>query len=235
MFDIGASLAAARKAEGLRLVDAERLTCLRGKYLLALENNDFDALPGRVYARAFLRTYAEALGLDADLMVDEFEAQVPEPEEDDFLVELPRVRRPFPVRLVALAAAALGIVGFVAWAGFSDNTTGVQSPGTGNAAAATQPLVRRPVHHTAAVVPHTASAKAQPLSIHAVTGTCWVLVRKGNASGPVLYEGDVYEGQTIHFASRVWMRLGAPWNVVVRRGAHVYPAPASTEPQNLTA
>ena len=73
MFDIGASLAAARESRGLSLVDAERLTCVRGKYLAALEQNDYDALPGRTYARAFLRTYASALGLDADKFVAAFE------------------------------------------------------------------------------------------------------------------------------------------------------------------
>ena len=57
MFEIGASLAAARRARGLGMRDAERLTCMRSKYLTALEEGRFDELPGRTYARAFLRTY----------------------------------------------------------------------------------------------------------------------------------------------------------------------------------
>src|SRR5581483_4231161 len=73
VFDIGASLAAARETRGYSLADAERLTNVRGKYLAALECGDFDALPGRTYARAFLRTYATALGLEADRFVTAFE------------------------------------------------------------------------------------------------------------------------------------------------------------------
>lgn len=66
VFEIGASLAAAR-ARGLGLADAERLTCIRTRHLAALESDSFDSIPGRAYARGFLRTYEGALGLDADL------------------------------------------------------------------------------------------------------------------------------------------------------------------------
>ena len=58
MFDIGASLAAARQSRGLGLADVERLTCLRARYLISLEEDRFDDLPGRAYARALFRTYA---------------------------------------------------------------------------------------------------------------------------------------------------------------------------------
>ena len=78
----------------MSLVDAERLTCVRGKYLAALEQNDCDALPGRTYARAFLRTYASALGLDADKFVAAFEELVPEPEEETIVVVAPKRRAP---------------------------------------------------------------------------------------------------------------------------------------------
>ena len=80
MFDIGASLTAARESQGLVLADAERLTRMREKYLRALEEDRFEALPGRAYARAFLRTYAEALGLSADRFVEEFDLRFPEPD-----------------------------------------------------------------------------------------------------------------------------------------------------------
>jgi cytoskeletal protein RodZ len=78
LFDIGASLTAAREAQGLVLADAERLTCLRERYLLALEEDRFEALPGHAYARAFLRSYADVLSLDADRFVAEFDQRFPE-------------------------------------------------------------------------------------------------------------------------------------------------------------
>jgi cytoskeletal protein RodZ len=82
LFEIGASLTAAREAQGLVLADAERLTRLRPGYLRALEEDRFDALPGRTYARAFLRSYADALSLDSDRFVAEFDQRFPEPTEE---------------------------------------------------------------------------------------------------------------------------------------------------------
>src|SRR3954451_18420741 len=106
MFEIGASLAAARRARGLGLRDAERITCMRVRYLSALEEERFDALPGRTYARAFLRTYATALGWRADRFVAEFDAHEREPEEDEvveFLLSRP-TSSCLPVTVPVLAA-----------------------------------------------------------------------------------------------------------------------------------
>src|SRR5512147_811486 len=111
MFEIGASLAAARRARGLTIRDAEQLTCMRAKYLTALEEDRFEALPGRAYARAFLRTYATALELQADRFVAEFDAQQPEPEEKEPVPDF-RPRQPIhlPVSIPVLAAVAIGVI-----------------------------------------------------------------------------------------------------------------------------
>jgi ribonuclease R len=72
------------------------------------------------------------------------------------------------------------------------------------------------------------------LVIRATTGPCWLLVRRNGAAGTVLFEGTLEQGQTMRFTPRVWVRLGAPWNVALRRGTHVIRGlPAS--PINLTA
>ncbi len=92
MFEIGASLTAARESQGLVLADAERLTRLRERYLRALEEDRFDVLPGRTYARAFLRSYADCLSLDADRFVAEFDQRFPEPV-DETLVPVFGTRR----------------------------------------------------------------------------------------------------------------------------------------------
>ena len=52
--------------------DVETQTKIRAKYLRALENEEWDLLPGPTYVKSFLRTYAEALDLDAKLLVDEY-------------------------------------------------------------------------------------------------------------------------------------------------------------------
>ena len=75
MFEIGSSLREARLRKGLGFPELESGTKIRGKYLQALEDERFDILPGDSYIKGFLRTYAEYLGLDGQLYVDEFNSR----------------------------------------------------------------------------------------------------------------------------------------------------------------
>ena len=72
MPDIGATLREARMRARIDVADIETQTKIRAKYLRALENEEWDLLPGPTYVKSFLRTYAEALDLDAKLLVDEY-------------------------------------------------------------------------------------------------------------------------------------------------------------------
>jgi hypothetical protein len=74
------------------------------------------------------------------------------------------------------------------------------------------------------------------LVIRAVRGDCWLLVRRGVDTGPVLYEATLPEGKSVRFATpRVWVRFGAPWNVAAERsGRPVRTLPKGTaQPVNL--
>src|SRR4051795_7890618 len=75
MFEIGNSLREARMRRGLDFAQAELATKVRGKYLRALEEEQFDLLPAQTYVKGFLRTYAEYLGLDGQLYVDEYNSR----------------------------------------------------------------------------------------------------------------------------------------------------------------
>ena len=72
MPDIGESLREARMRARIDIAEIEAQTKIRAKYLRALENEEWDLLPGPTYVKSFLRTYAEALDLDAKLLVDEY-------------------------------------------------------------------------------------------------------------------------------------------------------------------
>jgi cytoskeleton protein RodZ len=72
MPDIGASLREARMRARIDISEIESQTKIRAKYLRALENEEWDLLPGPTYIKSFLRTYAETLDLDAKLLVDEY-------------------------------------------------------------------------------------------------------------------------------------------------------------------
>ena len=72
MPEIGATLREARMRARIDISEIEAATKIRAKYLRALENEEWDLLPGPTYVKTFLRTYAEALDLDAKLLVEEY-------------------------------------------------------------------------------------------------------------------------------------------------------------------
>jgi cytoskeleton protein RodZ len=72
MPEIGASLREARMRARIDISEIEGETKIRAKYLRALENEEWDLLPGPTYVKSFLRTYAEALGLDGKLLIEEY-------------------------------------------------------------------------------------------------------------------------------------------------------------------
>jgi cytoskeleton protein RodZ len=72
MTEIGTTLREARMRARIDISEIEAETKIRAKYLRALENEEWNLLPGPTYVKSFLRTYAEALGLDAKLLVEEY-------------------------------------------------------------------------------------------------------------------------------------------------------------------
>jgi cytoskeletal protein RodZ len=81
MAEIGATLRTARMSARIDVSEIEAQTKIRAKYLRALENEEWDLLPGPTFVRSFLRTYAEALGLDAKALVEEYRLNYERPSE----------------------------------------------------------------------------------------------------------------------------------------------------------
>ena len=104
MADIGSTLREARMRERIDITEVEAQTKIRAKYLRAIENEEWDLLPGPVYAKSFLRTYGDYLGLDSRMLVDEFRRRYERPSEHDIRPgrlasrerERERQRRPRP-------------------------------------------------------------------------------------------------------------------------------------------
>lgn len=75
MFEIGNTLREARLRRGLDIPQCEYETKIRAKYLRAMEEEQFDLMPSPTYVRGFLRTYADFLDLDGQLVLDEYESR----------------------------------------------------------------------------------------------------------------------------------------------------------------
>jgi hypothetical protein len=94
MAEIGSTLRETRIRKKIDIVTVEQATKIRTKYLRAIENEEWNVLPGPTYVKTFLRTYAQYLGIDAHMLVDEYTARFEEPEE----LEVPAFSREQPIR-----------------------------------------------------------------------------------------------------------------------------------------
>jgi hypothetical protein len=102
MPEIGPTLREARMRAHIDVSEIEAQTKIRAKYLRALENEEWGLLPGPTFVKSFLRTYAQALGLDARALVEEYRLHHERPSEGvpEPIVASPRSggRRPRPRR-----------------------------------------------------------------------------------------------------------------------------------------
>ncbi len=204
MFEIGPTLRQARERRGIDVLEAERATKIRAKYLRALEDERFDILPSQTYVTGFLRFYAEFLGLDGRLFVDEYISRFWVDEEHGRRARRVRVRerrhRRAERRMVMLALvgiAALTAVVIAAW----------NFGGSGEPAVSTPPSLpgQRP-----------AAGRTAHLAVRAVGGASLLEVRRGGPSGPVLYTGTLERGQVQRFVERrLWLHVSAPENLEV--------------------
>lgn len=91
--DLGQQLREARLARGLSLDDIQEMTKIRKRYLEAIESGDYKVLPGSFYVRAFIKTYAEAVGVDAEELLAEHRQNVPETEPEQTMEPVMQKRR----------------------------------------------------------------------------------------------------------------------------------------------
>lgn len=90
--EIGNRLKEARLAKGLSLDDLQGMTKIQKRYLQGIEEGNYSSMPGNFYVRAFIKQYAEAVGLDADSLFEEFKGEIPSAINDDLPGQLSRVQ-----------------------------------------------------------------------------------------------------------------------------------------------
>lgn len=117
MPDIGATLREARMRARTDISEVEAETKIRAKYLRALENEEWDLLPGPTFVKSFLRTYAEALGLDGRLLVEEYKLRHERLSDVELQPIAPRSardrRRPRGARIPRGAIVAVVVAGLL--------------------------------------------------------------------------------------------------------------------------
>jgi helix-turn-helix protein len=212
VFEIGNSLREARVRRGTDFAQAELATKIRGKYLRALEEEHFEVLPAETYVKGFLRTYAEYLGLDGQLYVDEYNSRFVIGEEQSEARARRSAARPQQrnrrieanVVLIALGAIAiLTVIVISAW-----KASGGKPP----AAKAVTTVTRT-------------GAPAPLLTVTALRGATHLTARVGSARGNIAYDGTIQKGSDpiAIRGRRLWMQIDSPENLRIQvRGKLVH-------------
>jgi cytoskeleton protein RodZ len=209
MADIGSTLREARMRARIDMTDVEARTKIRAKYLRAIENEEWDLLPGPVYVKSFLRTYGDFLGLDSRMLVDEYKRRYERPSDHDTrpISTLSREREraargPLIPPWAIIGGVVVAIVVALFFIGNAGNKNKPTAP-AGVHAGTTQPKHRK--HHKRAAPPKPKTVKLQLVP----TGTVYVCLVDG--AGNKLIPGQIFSaGQTIptKTASKLLLTLG---------------------------
>lgn len=234
MFEIGPSLREARTRRGLSPEDVQKAIRIRDRYLHAIEEERWELLPGDAYAKGFLRTYAEFLGLNGNLYVDEYNSRYAHPQENAVLV--PEAVTPIGTSrigllrpVVAIGAIVVAVAAVAAWQlrGSGSSNGGPGAGGAAPSAGASAPVTpaqsrpaAKPKHEQKQATQPKPAATATRAVLRATRGRVWLDVRSGGPQGAVLYEGVLEQGQTLPLtlSQRIWIRVGAPSNLDVLVG-----------------
>ncbi len=236
--------------------EVEAKTKIRAKYLRAIENEEWDLLPGPVYVKSFLRTYGDYLGLDSRLLIDEYKRRYERPADHDAhpIAAIIREReRDARGPLVPSWAIIVLVLAVVVVALFFVGTLGKhnapKSPTSSTPTAATQPKGRQHRHTPAARTVATTSTRTAAPAVATLklvaTGQVYVCVVDG--TGRKLIPGLIYDagGEPIptETASKLMITLGnasvqmtadgKPFTVTPSAGAialEVLPLPAGVKP-----
>lgn len=179
MSELGQVLLRAREEKGISLDDIQKMTKIQKRYLEAIERGHFHLLPGHFYARAFIKSYAEAVGLDSGEILAHFQSDLPNQPPQEQLERLRRRRASVasePLQagrwvtktlLVMFVVLIIGVI-YMAFV----NSTGYNSPAPdrqqANPPAVQPPALETetpaapPVTQTPAPTPVTPAQPAQP-------------------------------------------------------------------------
>jgi hypothetical protein len=239
MAEIGSTLREARMRSHIDIIEVEKATKIRARYLRAMENEEWDLLPGPVYAKSFLRTYGDYLGLDSRMLTDEFKHRYERPSDNDQRPissvprdrergAQPRRRLPAWLPIAAVVVAVVGILYAVGSLSGSPNSN---------------PPVAQTTHHQTTTHPHkrvtppTAPARPRKVTLTLVpTGTVYVCLVDGG--GKKLINAQIFAlGQTIptQKANHLLLTLGNNSVKVAVDGRSVPVAPSANAIRLLIA
>lgn len=215
---VGEELREARIALGVSIEDAATQLRINKRYLQALEEGRIKDLPGAAYAVGFVRSYATALGLDADDAVRRFRdmSGTAVTKSGDLVFPEPVPRRGIPTGVLAALGLALAMGGYIAWYQWSGRgervvdavpplpprlERAVETPDTQETPAAPVVVAPAPAPAPVAAPPPPVIDPDKPRVVIRAKGESWVQIRD-NPGNRVLMDRVLRAGEIIEIPNR---------------------------------
>jgi len=187
---VGTALHEARNRRKIELSEVEAATRIRLRYLSAIEKEEWDVLPGGVYTRGFIRTYASFLGLDGERLVEDYRTGVERwhrgPAEGTR--QAGGIGEAGPSRLSSAPLAALAVLAVIAVAAVAIVAIPGGGGGSGGSSA---PASRQPKVNEEEVEPQAPLPKPGVAVRLTASAEVWVCVLSG--SGEALVDGQILQ------------------------------------------
>jgi transcriptional regulator with XRE-family HTH domain len=231
MAQIGSILRESRVRMGLSLKEVSESTKIRVKYLAALEDDDYGAIPGPTFVKAYLRTYANVLRLDPDSLIDDYRRtyerrQSSTNEYYDLTLEQVRDRsmrgrKKRPVRNTRRGytlAGVLAVVAVVLLAFFGSRGGGGEPVVGPESVGGTTTTIIGEVTSTT-LGPAGSTTTSEPIYTGSdvllrivATGDCALVIRRLDRDGESVFQGALRSGEetTAEGSKRYWVSIGNP-------------------------
>ncbi|MCH1542974.1 MAG: DUF4115 domain-containing protein [Alphaproteobacteria bacterium] len=231
---IGYVLRNAREATGAALDDISALLRIRSDHLQALENDDFESLPGSVYAIGFIRTYATHLGLNAGELIERYKVAVAVPHLEDQgpnpQTDVEPISGALKIAIGVMAVFGVYILWLIAGGAGDDKNTRITSAPSKTSEAGAQPTStgqkapQKPSSETQAAQPTTSSEVANAPETAQAPQVAEVAVDVSGIEPLVAPSAPIEDAEIeIRASRRTWMRIESAegqvlFSSIIRKG-----------------
>ena len=229
---IGYVLRNAREATGAALDDISALLRIRSDHLQALENDDFESLPGSVYAIGFIRTYATHLGLNAGELIERYKVAVPHLEDQgpNPQTDVEPISGALKIAIGVMAVFGVYILWLIAGGAGDDKNTRITSAPSKTSEAGAQPTStgqkapQKPSSETQAAQPTTSSEVANAPETAQAPQVAEVAVDVSGIEPLVAPSAPIEDAEIeIRASRRTWMRIESAegqvlFSSIIRKG-----------------
>lgn len=206
MFEIGNTLREARVRRNISLQQAEEETKIRVKYIQAMENEDFDVLPAGTYVKGFMRTYAEYLGLDSQLLIDEYNERFGSGDHREHIIHQQRPakamkteskRHKSQANYLLVAIIAIVIIAVLAYLGWGNPDSEEPVVATTETSSATTRTSTTATVSTTPTIAVPDPVVLESLTITATTEPVEISITRDEKKGPELIRALLQPGESL--------------------------------------